>query len=232
MKESIYTIPINEAFEAEEISRTPECPFCKLETAAENKNLDYIMGAAMMEPDVRETINITGFCSAHYRRMLNMNNRLSLALTLESRIKKIRDLTMPLKAGDHKASEKLALSTDSCYVCQRTQEMMEHYYSNMLEMWRTEDDFRKRFTACRGLCVHHFSALATHASKQLHRKQAVNFLIELSQKEDLLLEESENIVNGFCKSFDYRSKGVAFDSLAVEKAVKLLTGKDYLQEKR
>ena len=45
MKEKIYTIPVNEAYEID-----CECPLCKLEEQLENEALDYALGAAMMEP--------------------------------------------------------------------------------------------------------------------------------------------------------------------------------------
>ena len=43
MKETIYTIPINEAFEAQ-----CGCPLCTLRRKLEQDSVEYIMGAAMM----------------------------------------------------------------------------------------------------------------------------------------------------------------------------------------
>ena len=48
MKESILTIPVNEVFEPRR-----GCPVCAVRNAAEEHISEYIMGAAMMEPDVR-----------------------------------------------------------------------------------------------------------------------------------------------------------------------------------
>ena len=56
MKETIYTIPINEAFEAK-----CGCPLCTLRRKLERDSVEYIMGAAMMEPDVRIETNKRGF---------------------------------------------------------------------------------------------------------------------------------------------------------------------------
>lgn len=39
MKETIYTIPLNDAFHAED-----ECPFCRLERDAEQHALEFILG--------------------------------------------------------------------------------------------------------------------------------------------------------------------------------------------
>ena len=50
MKETIYTIPLSEAFDSGD-----ECPFCQLERAVEQRTIRYVLGpgASYMEPDVR-----------------------------------------------------------------------------------------------------------------------------------------------------------------------------------
>ena len=75
MAEQLYTIPINEAFEQYE-----GCPLCRLRAKLEKQSLNYIMGAAMMEPDIRIVTNRLGFCRNHFHQMLDMGNRLSFAL--------------------------------------------------------------------------------------------------------------------------------------------------------
>ena len=49
MEEHIYTIPVNEAFEDE----SGKCPFCLLYEKLQEDELSLILGASMMEPDVR-----------------------------------------------------------------------------------------------------------------------------------------------------------------------------------
>ena len=48
MRESILTIPVNEVFEPR-----CGCPICAMRNTVEEHICEYIMGAAMMEPDVR-----------------------------------------------------------------------------------------------------------------------------------------------------------------------------------
>ena len=72
MKEKIYTIPLNEAYE----KNTP-CPFCYLEEKLEKDALDYTLGAAMMEPDFRIESNEKGFCKNHYSMLFSKQNKLS-----------------------------------------------------------------------------------------------------------------------------------------------------------
>lgn len=50
MLETIYTIPVNEAFEAGLADKTKACPFCRLYEKLQNIEVDTILGASMMEP--------------------------------------------------------------------------------------------------------------------------------------------------------------------------------------
>ena len=54
MRESILTIPVNEVFEPRE-----GCPICAMRNTVEQHISEYIMGAAMMEPDVRMETNLS-----------------------------------------------------------------------------------------------------------------------------------------------------------------------------
>ena len=80
MRDDICTIPVSEGFEPKD-----GCPICRMRAIAERRVISYIMGAAMMEPDVRVKTNELGFCRDHYSMMRKANNRLSLALMLDSR---------------------------------------------------------------------------------------------------------------------------------------------------
>ena len=65
MRESILTIPVNEIFEPK-----CGCPICAMRDILEKRTVEYIMGAAMMEPDVRIETNRQGFCRTHFEQML------------------------------------------------------------------------------------------------------------------------------------------------------------------
>ena len=96
MKDSIYTIPLSEVLEPKD-----GCPICRLRNILEDRCLEYIMGAAMMEPDIRIETNREGFCFPHFERMLKAKNRLSLALMLESRLAYVaeNELSIPSAKG-------------------------------------------------------------------------------------------------------------------------------------
>ena len=89
MKETICTIPINDIFMPKD-----GCPICRLRRELEDNERELIMGASMMEPDIRIKTNERGFCKKHYMKMFEMNNRLSLALMLESHLNEMRPKTI------------------------------------------------------------------------------------------------------------------------------------------
>ena len=65
MRESLLTIPISEIFEPKS-----GCPVCRMRDMLEGRTVEYIMGAAMMEPDVRIETNRAGFCHTHLMQMM------------------------------------------------------------------------------------------------------------------------------------------------------------------
>ena len=56
MKEKLYTIPVNEAYDHD-----CECPLCYMKQTLEEKAIDFTMGPSYMEDDVRESTNEFGF---------------------------------------------------------------------------------------------------------------------------------------------------------------------------
>ena len=61
-----FTIPVNEAFEASAADHSCGCPLCALYRKLEEDELELILGASMMEPDIRIKTNEKGFCRTHY----------------------------------------------------------------------------------------------------------------------------------------------------------------------
>ena len=86
MKESIHTIPLMDAFKAED-----ECPFCYLEREAEQHAISFALGsgASYMEDDVRAETDAMGFCRHHYKMMYDYGNRLGSGLILSTHLKKL-----------------------------------------------------------------------------------------------------------------------------------------------
>lgn len=96
MKETIYTIPLNDAFHAED-----ECPFCRLERDAEQHALEFILGkqSSYMEDDIRMETDRIGFCRHHYKMMYDFGNRLGCGLMLSTHLKKLNEeMTRQIKS--------------------------------------------------------------------------------------------------------------------------------------
>ncbi|GHV17482.1 hypothetical protein FACS18949_04960 [Clostridia bacterium] len=186
MKETIYTIPINEAFEL----RDGTCPVCRLREGLERDALDYVMGASMMEPDVRQETNRKGFCKHHLTSMMTMGNRLSLALMLESYL---------LEQAEHVKR----YDPDACFVCERLDGFMEAYIRNIYHIFENDGAFSEKMRNSR-LCYPHIGRLLEGIDKNMKRKPADDLRKTLIGMAEERFAELIPLVSAFCKSFDHR----------------------------
>ena len=227
--EQIYTIPVSEAFEASRDDASCGCPVCTLYNKLELDELDLILGASMMEPDIRIQTNETGFCRTHYDSMLDMQNRLGMALTLESHLAKLRrDITetalpLVLPKGE-KAARRITALEESCYVCRR----IEHHFSRMIEtvvvLWDTDETFVEKFKAQPYICLPHYRRLLDCAHHRLSKKKQASFAADCADVVLPYFDKLQNDVSWFCKKFDYRyDEEPWYDSKdAIERAIRFL----------
>lgn len=227
--EKIYTIPVNEAFEEHD-----GCPFCRLFGKLEDNHLTTILGAAMMEDDVRTQTNALGFCKKHSADMFARKNHLSLALMLDTHLATLQrglDIGSPLfKDKTTKMLDVITPINQSCYVCRR----IEHDFAKMMEnsvlLWEVDKDFRKKFSSQPYFCLPHYQRLLENAKAQLGKKILPEFLRAAEEVENEYLSKLHDDVLFFCKKFDYRYTdepwGTAKD--AVERAIRFLTGENAL----
>ena len=117
-----FTIPVNEAFEASAADPACGCPLCALARKLEADELELILGASMMEPDIRIRTNRQGFCRTHYDLMFVRKNRLGMALTLESHL---AELEQDIRDGGigggqgNKPLRRIGELEADCYICRR-----------------------------------------------------------------------------------------------------------------
>ena len=232
MQEKIYTIPINEAFE-----NRCGCPLCRLSLKLEQDALEYVMGAAMMEPDVRIATNRQGFCRDHLSAMLRMKNRLGLSLILQTHLETVRKDGIPKKgllgAPDcAKAAEKLSEGVRSCFVCARREEFLRHYYENTVYLWEEEEDFRLKLRDCGMLCLPHAEALLRAGAARLPKKKQPEFSGAILAKVSEGLDALQPDVDAFCKSFEYQNAGTPLSDgakHAAERIADALCGAEEMQ---
>lgn len=222
MKETIYTIPINDAFDA-----NTECPLCFLRSRLENEAVEYALGAAMMEPDYRIESNEKGYCNKHYSMLFSNTNKLSLALVLDTHLEELRgklegitkhaDKLKNAKGGLFKknsSAEELSKKlgaflekrTNSCIICDKIEHTMKRYTELIIEMWANDVEFKAKFEASMGVCLLHFKELLTVAEKKLSGAKFNEFLALMAEKENNELKRIQDDIHKFTLKFDYRNK--------------------------
>ena len=225
--EQIYTIPVNEAFEASRDDASCGCPMCALYNKLENNELETILGASMMEPDIRIKTNKEGFCRTHYDMMFVRKNRLGMALTLESHLAELRG---EIKGGGlfsvpgANAEKRIGALEDSCYVCRRIEFNFSHMIETAVLLWDTDEEFREKLSGQPYFCLPHYRAMLRVGRERLGKKKFPEFEKACSLIVNEYAEKLEGDVSWFCKKFDYRYDAEPwYDSKdAVERAIKFL----------
>ena len=225
--EQIYTIPVNEAFDASAADRSCGCPMCALYRKLEENELELILGASMMEPDIRIMTNKEGFCRTHYDMMFVRKNRLGMALTLESHLaelsEEIRGGGFLSKPGE-KTVKRIAKLESDCYVCRRIEFHFAHMIDTAVYLWEEDEDFQKKLRAQPYFCLPHYRRLLEHASTRLNKKNFPALQKATSQIVEAYMATLSEDVSWFCKKFDYRYDAEPWYNSkdSVERAIKFL----------
>lgn len=223
MKEKIYTIPLMDAFNAKD-----ECPFCFIERNLEQHAIEFILGSAYMEDDVRMETDKTGFCRHHYKMMFDYGNRLGSALILSTHFRKLNEELhqqlksfTPGKSSVLKRLKKTNLESDArktsigswitakesdCYVCNHFISDYNRYLDTFFEMLRTNPEFEEIVKNSKGFCLHHFGDLIETAEDKLNEKQKAAYYPMLFQLMEENMKRLEEEVTWFTDKCDYRNK--------------------------
>jgi hypothetical protein len=205
--EQIYTIPVNEAFD--KVAEKPECgcPFCVLYKKLQEDELDIILGASMMEPDIRMKTNEQGFCLTHYGMMLGRKRMLGMGLILESHIEEVKKKLSPKILLGSKVTASLgALGAleDDCYVCTRIKRNLTAMISTAVYLFEIDEDFRAKFLKAPYFCLPHYRAMVDYASKKMNKRVFPDFYDKAHGIQTKYLDSLGQDVSWFCKKFDYR----------------------------
>ena len=206
--EQIYTIPVNEAFEACAASEEPKCPFCSLFNKYENDEIDLILGASMMEPDIRKKTNEDGFCRPHFDMMLAYSKRLPLALILESHLAEMRS---KVKSGSFLAGMKSKTSEkridrlgETCYVCRRLDYNFDRASETAVLLWEGDPAFREKCAKQKMFCLPHYAKFIGLARDRLGKREFTSFYNDVSHIVGDYFDKMCDDVSFFVKKFDYR----------------------------
>ena len=225
--EQIYTIHVNEAFEASAKDKACGCPFCTLYNKLEDDELELVLGASMMEPDVRIKTNKEGFCKTHYDMMFVRKNRLGMALTLESHLaelsSEIKDKGFLSKPGDRPMS-RISKLEESCYVCRRIEFNFNHMIETAVLLWDTDEEFDAKLKAQPYFCLPHYNRLLSVAAQRLQKKKFAEFEKICADIVNGYISDLNEDISWFCKKFDYRYADEPWyeSKDSVERAIKFL----------
>lgn len=213
MKEVLYDIPVNDIFD------TPcECPVCAMKQKLDDTEVAFAMGPSYMEDDIRLTTDEVGFCAHHMKLMYEFENRLGLALILNTHMQKtiehIEDLqkksrstgglfskktTSPLYEYTQKASE-------SCFLCDRIRHIFDRYIVTTFYLYEKDMNFRKKFRTSKGFCLKHYGLLFEEAGKVLSGSVLNDFTADLNKVFLDNFKQVQKDVSWFVDKHDYRNK--------------------------
>ena len=239
MKETIYTIPLNEAFETED-----ECPFCSLERQTEHRTIKYVLGpgASYMEPDVRLATDREGFCGAHFKKMYDYGNSLGSALIMqtyfvsmfEEMVNEMEHFQTPGKRslfGKKGNSEESSLVTwarkkqSTCFICNKLEYNMTRYYATFFLMIK-DGSFRRKVEQSKGFCMRHFLKLMETAPQELPNDQRQWFYNTVFLLMRANLARVKGDLDWFIEKFDHRNAGADWKNSkdAVSRTMQKLQG--------
>lgn len=241
MKEQLYTIPLNDAFAAND-----ECPFCYIERKLEQDLLDFTLGSgsSYMESDIREQTDKAGFCRYHFQKMFQYGNTLGNAWILKTHYKKMnQELADEIKKFkpakisflDRFKKSKEVNNTmtawtyakqESCYICKQYEETYARYMDTFFFLYKKDADFRKRFEESKGFCLVHFGDLCQAATEKLSEQQKAEFFPALFHLMRENMQRLEEDVSWMVEKFDYRNQDADWKNSkdAIQRGMQKLKG--------
>lgn len=216
MQYQIQTMPIWDAY------RTYDgCPLCKIFADREKRLVGQYLAENVMDPDFRTASNQIGFCPEHIKQMYSGQNKLGLALQLETRAAELYKLLSKTPTDKKSAKKTAALLDDhsGCVICNALAEPMERYYMTIAEMYFNEREFPELFKSAHH-CLKHTARLYDAAGYA--GKSVAEYLNDLTSgiKRDLSRTESE--MRAFADCFDFRNSGAQPDPQSIPRAIAML----------
>ncbi len=225
MRDDICTIPVSEVFEVND-----GCPICRMRKTVETHIIDYIMGAAMMEPDVRIETNKVGFCKDHYKKMLNHRGRLALSLMLDSHLDELNKNIFAggfLNSAASKAKKARRLS-EECFICSKIDWGFERMIETVYRCYENERDFRELFDNQPMFCLPHYEQLVAGIDKKSMKKYGSEMAKKLTEITGSYAKSLSNDVKNYCKVYNYQNSTDSCDwensKDSVERSISFLSG--------
>ncbi len=241
MKEKLYTIPLNDAVNADD-----ECPFCYIEKNVEQDLLDFVLGsgASYMESDVRAATDKAGFCRPHFQKMFHYGNTLGNGWILKTHymqilqeMKKEFQSFTPSHASflgkfrrhqeeGNSVSQWIQKKEDSCYICKRYADDYQRYLDTFFYLYKKDEDFRQKICRSKGFCLPHFKDLCEKADHSLSDTEKEEFYSSMFRLMEEHMERILGDVSWLIEKFDYRNKDADWKNSkdAVQRGMQKLKG--------
>lgn len=213
MKEKLYTIPINDAFHED-----CECPLCAMYHQLEEDALRLTMAGYMVD-DQRMESNQTGFCEKHIQMLLARQDRLGVALMLNTHMETVirnleghkpemvkKTLFGKVKETGNPVTNYTEQVSESCFVCDKIQAIFRQYLKTICYLYKKEADFRQTLLSAKGFCTKHYGMLYQAGIEELGGKVQESFLTDITT---LYIENMKRVkedLDWYIQKYDYRFK--------------------------
>lgn len=240
-KEKLYTIPLNDAVNAND-----ECPFCYIERNIEQDLMDFVLGSgsSYMEADIRDMTDRAGFCRAHFKKMFDYGNTLGNAWILKTHYKRtidemkkqfasygpakitLKDRLKGTPGKSNSVSAWIAEREGKCYICNHFEAEYERYLDTFMTMYDRDTDFRNRITSSKGFCLTHFGDLCEYAELHMKDSDKKDFFAAMFRLMEENMDRLQEDVSWMVEKFDYRNKDADWKTSkdAIQRGMQKLKG--------
>lgn len=221
MKEQLYTIPLNDAINAQD-----ECPFCYIERQVEQDLMDFVLGSSSsyMEADIRDMTDKAGFCRNHFKKMFDYGNTLGNAWILKTHYKRfinemqqqfdsfspgkmsLKDKFMRSSASSNAIKAWVDKKEKSCYICEHYTETYARYLDTFFYLYKQDTEFQENVHKSKGFCLPHFGDLCEAADYKLNDKEKEGFYRVMFPLMTENMKRVSEDVAWMVEKFDYRNK--------------------------
>lgn len=243
MEEKLYTIPLTEAFEADD-----ECPFCYAQRKIENDLIDFVLGSGStyMESDVRAMTDKEGFCRNHFKKMFDYGNTLGNGWILKTHYEQINyelenqiRMFAPSKASfmdkfkkkdgvqkENAIAQWTKKRDKSCYICKRFNDTYKRYLDTFFHMYKKDNNMYKIIEKSKGFCLHHFGELCEMADGELNSRQREEFYPLMFDVMKKSMKRVGEDVSWLVAKFDYKNQDADWKNSkdAIQRGMQKLRG--------
>lgn len=239
MKEMLYTIPLNDAINADD-----ECPFCFIERKTEQDIIDFVLGscASYMEADMRDLTDKAGFCQKHFKKMYEYGNTLGNAWILKTHyLRTIKEMKSKFKNFTPKKSGMSFFKKEessnplvawlrgrecSCYICGQFADTYKRYLETFFYLYKNDSEFVAKVKKSKGFCMTHFADLLEQADTSLSGKELDSFYETMLPLMESNMERLFEDVSWMVEKFDYKNKDADWKNSrdAIQRGMQKLKG--------